>query len=202
MNPISTLSQTTPGLPENHSAVQSAVCAAVCETEENALLRVDAAAGDASPIYGGLAHRQVVSLIRIYQAGTIDPVAFMLALAWWRTKRLSPALLNATAAYIQNEFGKDEPRLIYEFYRAIALLSGHSPGSINRALIGHVNWWKVQILEYMLQNPKPAYQIREFVRLLKPDSPNIVPKDVRAFCKKHNIARDSRPGRPTKKGTA
>ena len=186
--------------PPPSDAVQSAVFAALNAIEENALLRVDAT-GDASPIYGGIARREVVTLVRVYQAGSIDPVAFALALLLWRHQQPSDDLLKAAAAYFREMYGRKSRRMLTEFARASLLLMGHPPGPISRDLIGHANWWRVQILMYMLQNPKPVYQIREFVQRLKADNLNTDTKDIRAFCKKHNIARDSRPGRPSRKGT-
>ena len=186
--------------PPPSDAVQSAVFAALDETEENPLLRLGAAAGDASPIYGGLSRCDVVTLIRIYQAGNKGAWAWMLAVAWWRNSNPSPNLIKATAVCFREVFDSNLPRFMEELARATLPLIGQHPGPIQRTMVGHVDWWKVQVLEYMLQNPKPAYQIREFVRVI-PNDLRVDLKDIRAFCKKHNIARDSRPGRPTKKGT-
>ena len=193
--------------PENQSdaappsnAVQSAVLAALNESEQDALLHVDAT-GDASPIYGGLSRYEVAMLIRSYQAGTIDLFAFGLALAWRRGyQNPSVKLQKATTCYFQAMYGKDELRPQAELNRATIALHNHDPATVTRALVGYANWRRIKILEYMLQNPKPAYQIREFVRVLAANGLLLDRKDIRAFCKEHNIARDSRRGRPTKKG--
>jgi len=177
---------------------QSAVFVALGESEPNALLRNDAAE-DISPIYGGLSRRQVLILIRTAQAGSIDPFAFMLAWARRLNRNPSPARLKALDAYFQE--ADDEPRMVYELWRAMRLLHGYPPGPMSREQVGHAKWWKIMLLEYMLQNPKPAYRTGEFADLLTANGLQIDPREIRAFCIKHNIARDSRPGRPTKKET-
>ena len=179
---------------------QSAVFAALNETELNALLRADPA-GDASPVYGGLSHRQVLLLIRTAQASTIDPFAFMLALALHRGEQPSDTLLKAMAIYFRDARRSNESRMMREFARAFELLLGYPPGPISREQVGHAKWWKIMLLEYMLQNPKPVYRTGEFADLFTANALRIDPREIRAFCIKHNIARDSRPGRPNKKET-
>ena len=179
---------------------QSAVFAALDEAEPNALLRDDAA-DDSAPIYGGLSRREVLTEIRTAQAGTIDPFAFMLALALHRNEQPSDALLKAMAVYFHDARKSNERRMMREFARAFELLLGYPPGPISREQVGHAKWWKITLLEYMLQNPKPAYRTGEFDDLLAANGLRIDPKEIRTFCENNNIVRDSRPGRPTKKAT-
>jgi len=177
---------------------QSAVFAAMDEVEPDEQLRDDAA-GDFSLTCGGMSSRQALTEIRAYQAGSINPFAFMIALAVHRNKQPSPARSKVIDAYLQA--ADDEPRMMYELWRAMKLLHGQPPGPISREQVGHVNWWKITLLMYMRKNRKPAYSIREFVQVLKANALHVDSKDIRRFCRKHKIKRDSRPGRPQKTGT-
>jgi len=151
--------------------------------------------------YGGLSRLQVSKLVRFYQAGTIDTGPFMLANGW-RQDKPSFALLNLTASYCKDGFRNGQPQLIHQLARAADFFNGHPPGTIGKVEFGHAIWKKLQILKYMLQNPKPTYRTGEFVWMLKAQNIHCDPKDIRDFCKKHNIALDSRRGRPTKKEEA
>jgi hypothetical protein len=48
----------------------------------------------------------------------------------------------------------------------------------------------------MLAHPKPAYRLRELARHLESQKIHVDAADIRRFCRKHRIARDTRPGRP------
>jgi len=100
------------------------------------------------------------------------------------------------AVYFRDMRRNNEPRMMREFARAFELLLGYPPGPITREQVGHSKWWKILLLEYMLQNPKPAYRTGEFTDLLTANGLRIDPREVRAFCIQNTIARDSTPGRP------
>ncbi|WP_334318984.1 hypothetical protein OH491_24625 [Termitidicoccus mucosus] len=48
----------------------------------------------------------------------------------------------------------------------------------------------------MLNHPSPRYRTRDFIKHLGAQKISVDAKDLRRFCKKHRIARDTRPGRP------
>ncbi|AWI09643.1 hypothetical protein M2447_002195 [Ereboglobus sp. PH5-10] len=158
--------------------------------------------------YGGLTHAQVINLIRRYQAGGtkasggIELSAFLLAHAWRRAlPDLSnrAALLLISGRFFQAAFSGHcaNLELVQNLVKAAEFFRGQPRGSITRAHFGYTNWWKLSVLHYMLNNPKPRYCIRDFRRHLRTQKIIVETKDVRRFCKKHGILRNSRPGRPS-----
>ena len=163
---------------------------------ETAFLRTEAV--NTPPTYGGLTSHQVVALIRIYQSGNMNTSAFLLAHAWRQKHRSTLVLLHASAPYLREALSNDRPQLLKELTRAAKFFHGRAPGTIKRTQFRYGDWWKLKVLSYMLQNPKPVYRTGEFHCALAASNLRVDPKDIRRFCAKHNIARDKRPGRPAK----
>ncbi|MDF9832331.1 hypothetical protein M2103_000541 [Ereboglobus sp. PH5-5] len=154
--------------------------------------------------YGGLTRAQVVRLIRRYQSGGangINLLPFLLIHAWRQVPnnaRPNAALLLMGGMVLRELFA-DKPsslQLIRHLEKAIEFFHGQPRGAITRMHFGYVNWWKLSVLHYMLNNPKPRYCTRDFAKHLLAQKISVDPKDLRRFCQKHGIVRDTRPGRP------
>lgn len=154
---------------------------------------------DADRIYGGLSWTEVETLVRRYHAGTLDVGAFMLVHRWRASA--SPdgtpsRLADAAVALLDAVIRHGDTRLLSHVRKAVAFLDEFGTAQPCRAALGHVNWWKVSTLLYMLNHPKPAYRTRELRAHLAAQGLDIETKDLRRFCAKHGIRRDSRAGRP------
>ncbi|MDF9827047.1 hypothetical protein M2447_001136 [Ereboglobus sp. PH5-10] len=154
--------------------------------------------------YGGLTRAQVVRLVRRYQSGGANGVnllPFLLVHAWRQSPdRACPsaALLLMGGMVLQEMFSgtPSSLQLMRHFAKAVEFFHGQPHGSITRKHFGYVNWWKLSVLHYMLNHPKPRYCTRDFAKHLAAQKISVDPKDLRRFCQKHGIMRDTRPGRP------
>ena len=154
--------------------------------------------------YGGLTRAQVVRLVRRYQSGGangINLLPFMLAHAWRQSSnaaRPSAALLLMGGMVLRELFSGKPSSLAFmrHFAKAVEFFHDQPRGSITRAHFGYVNWWKLSVLHYMLNHPKPRYCTRDFSHYLAAQKICVDPKDLRRFCQMHGILRDTRPGRP------
>jgi hypothetical protein len=145
--------------------------------------------------YGGLSRARVVQLIRKHQAGGIHLAPFLLIHAW-RNNLPDAVLLLASARYCERALARSSPGLVRQLGKAAEFYREKPPGSINRAHYGLTIWWRLSVLHYLLNHPKPAYRTGELKRHLASLGITVEPNDIRRFCKKHSIARNSRPGRP------
>lgn len=157
----------------------------------------------AGAIYGGLSWTEVEALVRRYHAGTLDVGAFLLVHDW----RASPAgggassrLSTAAVAVLDAVILRRDKRLLRHVLKAVDFLDEFGGTQSRRAALGHVNWWKVSVLLYLLNHPKPAYRTRELRAHLAAQGLDIETKDIRRFCSRHGIRRDSRAGRPVGEG--
>ena len=149
--------------------------------------------------YGGLTRSQVVAHIRHYQAGTIDIAPFLIACAWRHcppNAEPSPALLQATALFLKEAITRDSPDLMRHVVKTLSFFHETPIGKVTRERFGYPNWWKLVLFQYILTNPKPCYQVREFQQHLRSQKLAVEDKHIRTFCIKNHIARDMRPGRP------
>ncbi|OAM89037.1 hypothetical protein OH491_12295 [Termitidicoccus mucosus] len=154
--------------------------------------------------YGGLTRGQVAGLIRRCQSGGEGDVAlasFLLARAWWQSPAGAPpnaSLLLLGGLFLQAVFAGDAPSgpLIRHLTKAMEFFHGRPRGSITRSHYGHASWWKLSVLHYMLNHPRPRYRTRDFIKHLDAQKITVDAKDLRRFCKRHGIVRDTRPGRP------
>jgi hypothetical protein len=152
-----------------------------------------------APSYGGLTRAQLFSLIRRHQAGTLALAPFLLIHAWRRAfddKTATPAAMLATEAFFREVITQGKTALFRQLSRAWEFFQGNAPGIIGRTHFGHAAWWQLNVLAYMLTHPKPAYRTREFSKHLKGLKIPVDTADLRRFCRRHRIARDTRPGRP------
>lgn len=164
---------------------------------ESTRLRKQWAADPAVRPYGGLSRPEVEGWIRRYQSGSLHPATFQLVLAWRRTKGTepaSPALIRASAAFLAEALGRDNRGLLRQLVRIERFFRARE--KLGRAAYGHLHRWKVHLLLYVLNHPKPAYRTSEFVAHLATKKIRVSGKLVRRFCAHHGIARDTRPGRP------
>ena len=93
---------------------------------------------------------------------------------------------------------RDSPDLMRQVAKAVAFFHDVPIGKVTRERFGYPNWWKLVLFQYILNNPKPSYKIREFQQHLRTQKLLVEDKHLRRFCINHDIARDMRPGRPKK----
>ncbi|MDR2982784.1 MAG: hypothetical protein LBV12_11120 [Puniceicoccales bacterium] len=148
--------------------------------------------------YGGLTRSQVILYIRKYQAGKIDIAAFLTATAWRQVlPNHTPAnILKIGELFLRSSITEDRPHLIRQLARAADFFHEKPVGTLTREKYGYANWWKLVLLHYILNNPKPKYCTREFRQYLMSQKLPVEEKDIRRFCLQHGIDRDKRPGRP------
>ena len=150
-------------------------------------------------IFGGLNWSQVEALIGQFRAGRSDLSAFLLALQWRRAgaaSTRSPHLLQCTAAFLEPVFRTGDRHRLNQLRTAITLVEGSTSPKQRRTSAGPANWWKLQLLFYILRNPRPSYATRELLAHLARQGLRVAAKDVRRFCARHGIRRDMRAGRP------
>jgi hypothetical protein len=150
-------------------------------------------------IYGGLTWSEVESLIRYYQAGKLDLGTFLLLGEWRQADAAAPVpprLAAATVDWFKTIVGGGETRLLRHAEKTVRLLASLEKASKRRGLFGHTDWWKLNVLFYMLRHPRESYRTREFRSYLADLGIEIGTKDIRRFCTRHGIRRDMRAGRP------
>lgn len=179
--------------PEDDAAVFSA---------DNYSLRIETAAlREKVParIYGGLTWSEVESLVRHYQSGKLDLGTFLLVNEWRRDNGSappSPRLMVAAADWFGEVVRSGEPRLLRHVGKTLRFLVSLEKTPKRRGLFGHTDWWKLNVLFYMLRHPQESYRTREFRTYLADLGIEVGTKDIRRFCTRHGIRRDVRPGRP------
>lgn len=164
---------------------------------ENERLRARWLPGSAARPYGGLSRPEVEGWIRRYQSGSLHPATFQLMLAWRRTNGTQPAnaaLVRASAAFLAEALGRENRGLLRQLVRIERFFRDCQ--KLGRAAYGYLNRWKVHVLLYLLNHPKPRYRTSELIAHLATRKVRISGKLIRRFCARHGIARDTRPGRP------
>jgi len=169
---------------------------------DNRPLRIEAAAlrqQMPARIYGGLTWSEVEALVRHYQAGKIDLGTFLLVSEWRREASAafeSPRLTLASAEWFGQVVRAGETRLLRHVGKTLRLLASLEKAPKRRGLFGHTDWWKLNVLFYMLRHPRESYRTREFRAYLADLGITIETKEIRRFFVRHCIRRDTRPGRP------
>jgi hypothetical protein len=160
--------------------------------------QVGALIGQNGRAYGGLTRTELEQLIRHYQAaGTVSPSILLLALRWRKEKgKMSPALIRATSMLFQEAATTGDLSLLTDFFKALKHLQEFEAKAKRALIVGYLDWWKLQLLLYILQNPLPAYRIRNFSAHLRSIGLNISIRQLQRFCALHSIARDATAGRP------
>ncbi len=165
--------------------------------EEKRRMRAQLPAQAARP-FGGLTWEEMESLVRRYEARTLGLNVFLLARDWRKAgdaAKASPKLLQAGADLLDTAIRSGETRQLAELGHAVELLAGLDPRRL-RAAFGYADWWKLHALVYMLRHPREAYRTREVRAHLETLGLRITSLDFRRFCKRHDIRRDERAGRP------
>jgi len=144
----------------------------------------------------------VEGLCRYYQAGSFHLGAFLLVHAWRCRARDSDdvpiPVARASVAFLADALVGRRSDLLKRLVKVVGYFDRHEVGKIDRICYGHAQWWKLCVLLYLLNHPKPSYRTSELCAYLNAQRLRIDPRDIRAFCAKHSIARDSHPGRPKK----
>lgn len=149
--------------------------------------------------YGGLTWSEMEKLVRHYQAGTLDLGTFLLAQAWRSTAgpgTASPALLCAAGKFLDAIVHAQQEKLLRHFVKALRFLERCDQPARRRTALGYQERWKLRALFYMLRHPRAAYRTRELRAHLAFHGLEISTKDLRRFCTRHGIRRDTRAGRP------
>lgn len=144
--------------------------------------------------YGGLSWAEMEKLVRRYQAGTLDLGTFLLAHEWRGTRgpgQASLALLRSAGAFLDAVVHSGERRVLTHFAKALNLLDRS-----NGNALGYQERWKLHALFYILRHPRQSYRTRELRVHLATRGLKISTKDIRRFCTRHGIRRDTRAGRP------
>ena len=150
-------------------------------------------------IYGGLTWSEVETLIRHYQAGKLDPGTLVLLSEWRQADAAAlvpPRLAAATVDWFRAIASGAETRLLRHAEKTVKLLASIEKSPKRRGLFGHSDWWKLNVLFYMLRHPRGSYRTREFRAHLAELGIEVGTKDIRRFCTNNGIRRDARAGRP------
>jgi len=148
--------------------------------------------------YGGLSRAEIETLIRRFQAGSVDLGTFLLAHDWDAVGAASPALVWAGVAFLDVLLPARDWRAHRQLAKAFTFLRRFGRGAKRRAAFSYADWWKVRVLFYVLRHPQPSYRTRELRAHLATLGVEVSTKDMRRFCSRHGIRRDMRAGRPRK----
>jgi len=153
--------------------------------------------------YGGRSYGEITKLIRQYQAGALDLGTFMLAREWLNAKgaaKDSLRLMRSAAEFV-DAVVSGKTHLLSHFEKSLQLVALFHNKAKRRQTVGHANWWKLQLLIYILRNPRPSYPMRELRVYLASIGLVINLDEIRRFCRLNGIERDTRGGRPRSKRT-
>lgn len=148
--------------------------------------------------YGGKSWDEMESLLRRYEARTIPLWIFLLARDWRDAGTKAehmPDLLRRGAHFLNAVTNAPDKRLLHHYTVSLDVLSSTKIGKL-RATFGYADWWKLHALVYMMRRPGPNYRTRDVRAHLARFGLRISSLDFRRFCRKHDIARDERAGRP------
>ncbi|HVS52468.1 MAG TPA: hypothetical protein VHD62_08940 [Opitutaceae bacterium] len=154
----------------------------------------------AGATFGGLTFDQLKELIVRYQAGRGEPAAFLLAIEWRRHRRsgpLPPRLVRAAADFLDAALAPGGAVLLRQLARAVELAESFGNRARLRAALGFTDWWKLNLLLYLMRHPAPSYRTRDLLRHLTGQGLRVSSRALRQFCTEHGIVRDMRPGRPS-----
>lgn len=147
-------------------------------------------------VFGGLSWAQLESLIARHRAGRVDLSAFALAQAW--RDRSDPRLFQAAAEFLDAVLNEGDVRRLTQLGAAARATSRLRDRSQRRALLGPTDWWKLQVLLFILRHPQASYRTRDLRAHLASLGLSVSPKEIRRFCARCGIRRDMRAGRPRK----
>ena len=147
--------------------------------------------------YGGRTFSEIKDRLIRHQAGTTDAAAFLFALEWQRLRRkgLSPRLLRGAFQLLDAVMNGPDGELARQLESARSLAREFTSGR-RRAAVGYADWWKVNVLSYVLRHPAPAYRTRDLQAHLAQLGLNVSTRLLRLFCGEVGLRRDGRAGRP------
>lgn len=155
--------------------------------------------------FGGLSESAIWRLIQQLQAGRIDIMAFILVRMWRQLaveNRAPPAALwRATLEHWHGIASAPDDRAARDVARAVAFFADKSPD----APVSDESW-KVHVLLYILDHPRPRYRVGElfdnlpakFRRTRANGNSFVERRELRKFCEQNGIRRDQRAGRPNR----
>ena len=152
--------------------------------------------------FGGLSLREIELLIRRYQAGRIDVGTFLLTRDWSKPGEASPALIWAGVQFLDSLLGSRDWRLHSHLANAFTFLGRFGGKGKRRSAFSPRDWWRAQVLFYILRHPRPAYRTRDLRAHLAALGVEVSTREMRRFCSRHGIRRDERAGRPRKRALA
>lgn len=151
--------------------------------------------------YGGLTLEALKALLVEHQAGKIDPAAFVFALQWQKQNgaaATSPALVSGARDFLARALAEGGATLLRDLGKAAEFARSYAQRGQRRASLGFADWWKLQLLLYILRHPAPAYSTRELCAHLTSLGLHANAREVRRYCIEHGIRRDMRAGRPAR----
>jgi hypothetical protein len=144
---------------------------------------------------------EILALIKGYQAGSLDVMAFVLIRLWRRLAgpgRLEApfALQAATARYWAALASDRSGRMARDLAAVLQFFQERSGRVIGEADFGHASTWKIHLLVYLLDHPRRRYRLGELHDSLPAKYRHVDRRELRDFCQRHGIRRDPRAGRP------
>jgi hypothetical protein len=104
--------------------------------------------------------------------------------------------MRASVVFLDAVSRAGDRRLLRHYYKAISFLRAYAEIPQRRRNVGYAEWWKLRVLLFMLQHPRPCYRIRDLRAHLAGLGLAVSALDVRRFCVRHGIRRDMRAGCP------
>jgi len=152
--------------------------------------------------HGGLSEMEILALIKGYQAGSLDVMAFVLVRLWRRflgfgRKEVPFALRAATDRYWAALAGDRTGRTAGHLAEVLQFFRERSGRAIGEADFGHASTWKIHLLVYLLDHPRLRYKLGELHESLPAKYRHVDRRELRDFCQRHGIRRDPTAGRPT-----
>ena len=149
--------------------------------------------------HGGLSEARILALIKRYQGGGMDTMTFLLVRLWTRLAAsgrtdVPAAFIDAITGHWAAVASDHSGRLARDFLRVVRFFRERSDRAIAEADFGHANSWKIHVLLYILDYPKPRYQVGELHGNLPLKYQHVDRRAIRQFCKEHGIRRDQKPG--------
>ena len=156
--------------------------------------------------FGGLSESAIWALIKLYQAGQLDVMTFLLVRVWRQIAAADrsppPALWRATLNHWAAIVGDAEGRLARDLAKAVDFFHERPDGLGGGVDVESEASWKVHVLLYILDHPQPCYRVGElhdhlpakFRRMRRNGNPWVARQEIRKFCEKHGIRRDQRAG--------
>ena len=149
--------------------------------------------------HGGLSEAKIVALIKRFQAGRMDVTAFLFVRLWLRflgqgEDAIPVALWRPTLAFWAAIIRDPRRRIVRHLAKALRFFRERTDRSIGEADFSFAASWKIHVLLYIWDYPKPCYRVGELRDNLPVKYRELDRKDIREFCTKYGIRRDSRAG--------